>query len=67
MRDIKPAFELGQQYPLCLLPEQAHRSLDEMGTVVRKKVLKRSIIAGGKEYDFDDYFEKSKCYCCPFC
>jgi len=59
VRDIGPKFESGLQYPLCLLKSHQNRAIDEMGTVVRTKVLKKSIVANGKEHDYKNYFQSS--------
>lgn len=59
VRDIGPKFEPGFQYPLCLLKSHRDTAMDEMGTVVRTKVKKKSIMANGSEYDFKNYFESS--------
>ena len=64
VRDIGPKFEPGFQYPLCLLQSHKNNAIDEMGTVVITKEVKKSIIANGKEYDFNNYFESSmSCHC----
>ncbi|XP_027194559.2 regulatory particle non-ATPase 9 [Dermatophagoides pteronyssinus] len=56
--EIGPKFIPGMQYPLCLLRTDQEYGLDEIGTVIRKKTIRKSIIIKGKEYDYYNYLER---------
>lgn len=57
--EIGPKFEPGFQYPVCLLKSHRNWPLENMGTVVRTKVVKKSIVANGKEYDYNDFMNSN--------
>ncbi|KAH7637242.1 26s proteasome non-atpase regulatory subunit 13-like protein [Dermatophagoides farinae] len=56
--EIGPKFIPGIQYPLCLLQTDQEYGLDEIGTVIRKKTLRKSMIIKGKKYDYYTYLER---------
>ena len=62
INDIGPKFEPGFQYPLCLLKSHKNSEINYLGTVVRTKIVKQTIVTNGQEYDYNNYFESSKCW-----
>lgn len=56
VNDIGVKFNPGVQYPLSLLKTQKF-GFQTLGTVVRKKILKKSIIVEDKEFDYDSYLQ----------
>lgn len=61
VNDIGPKFIPGLQYPLCLLNSDKEYKIDDMGTVIRRKIVKETIVSNSKEYDYKTYFKTSKC------
>lgn len=59
VNDIGPKFIPGLQYPLCLLNSEKKFKIDDMGTVIRRKIVKETIVSNQKEYDYDTYFKSS--------
>lgn len=60
LTDMAPKLIPGLQYPLCLLKSEKEYNLDEMGTVIRRKVLKERIVANEREHDYVTYLKTSK-------
>lgn len=56
VQDIGVKFNPGVQYPLNLLKTEQF-GFQTLGTVVRKKILKKSIIVQDKEYDYESYLQ----------
>lgn len=59
LADIGPKCRVGYQYPLCLIDRFKNAKIDEMGTVIRKSVVKQMIVTYNKEYEFNDYLTTS--------